>query len=175
MKPASFRVCPKSRTEFVIPVISAEDKRAIAKIGRYSGRVGEERHFQVVYRQIDGGSRRYASMPSLQGMRGALRRALASEIYDDLDIVNAFPTILLQECENQGLSMPRLRDYVDNRSEMMANMIAETGYAGISFKDRRDFDPSPCVSYKCSTIGDCPGAHTSGESLHAQERREAQS
>ena len=113
--------------------LPADVKNAITKMSRCGKIVGDEIHFAVNYRHGNDG-RQYASAPSLQRLRSSIRRALAGDKYIDLDIENAFPTILLQEMEGQGLSVPRLRQYVENRPAMIADMMSETGFTNIEFK-----------------------------------------
>lgn len=53
-----------------------------------------------------------------------VRNALAEGIYDDVDMVNAHPTILLQECKKYGWVCDKLNHYVLNREEVL-QQVAE--------------------------------------------------
>lgn len=62
--------------------------------------------------------RLYASL-GLSTFEKNVRNALAEGIYDDVDIVNAHPTILLQECKKYGWTCDKLKHYVDNREDVL--------------------------------------------------------
>src|SRR3990167_10402086 len=54
---------------------------------------------------------------SLQSLRKQIRHTIASDYYQDLDIKNCHPTILLAMCVRLGLDTPILKSYVDNRDK----------------------------------------------------------
>ena len=61
-------------------------------------------------------ARKYTTTSSLQGMGKRVRAALArAHGWCDVDIVNAFPTLLLVLLEQAGISCPALRLYVTDR------------------------------------------------------------
>jgi hypothetical protein len=48
--------------------------------------------------------------------------ALAKEYYDDLDIVNAHPTIMLKNCCDKGWTCGKLKFYVENRDDVLKDV-----------------------------------------------------
>lgn len=71
---------------------------------------------KVTYRQRGGKGRYFANHSySLQGMPRSIRHCIAGDIYRDMDIKNAHPVILMHMCEIEGLDVPQLKYYVNNR------------------------------------------------------------
>jgi len=58
----------------------------------------------------------------LQNLQKDIRAALTSELYWDIDMVNAQPTILKQYCEKNGFDCTLLKKYIDEREEMLSNL-----------------------------------------------------
>lgn len=56
---------------------------------------------------------------SLQGFSVGLRNKLAGGIYQDIDMENCHPVFLLQLCERNGWDAPELRNYVENREQVL--------------------------------------------------------
>ena len=54
------------------------------------------------------------------GLSKNLRELLAPQCYDEDDIVNAYPTIMLQVFMREGLSCPYLFRYVHEREDVFA-------------------------------------------------------
>lgn len=71
----------------------------------------------------------------LQGFPREIRNALAKGFYWDLDMVNAHPTILLQVCKNKGWMCTQLDNYVNNRSEVLNQII---DHYGCQMKDAKN-------------------------------------
>jgi hypothetical protein len=65
----------------------------------------------------------------LQGFERDIRNALAHGLYWDLDMVNAHPTILLQTCKNKGWSCNLLEHYVNNRQQVLNEIMQHYGCA----------------------------------------------
>lgn len=63
----------------------------------------------------------------LQGFSKDIRNALAAGLYWDVDMVNAHPTILSQLCEKKGWSCTGLKHYVDNRDQVIGDIMAHYG------------------------------------------------
>ena len=59
------------------------------------------------------------SVLSFQNMSKPLRQTLCSSIYWDVDMVNAFPTILSQYCKTQHIQCTVVDQYVANRDEII--------------------------------------------------------
>lgn len=60
----------------------------------------------------------------LYNIRREIRHTLASEFYEDVDIVNAHPLLLLQSLKRAGLEAPCLESYVTDRNEWL-DMVAK--------------------------------------------------
>lgn len=60
---------------------------------------------------------------SLQSLCREIRHTIAAEFYDDIDMVNAHPVILYQLCQKHDIECEKLRDYVENREERIAEVI----------------------------------------------------
>lgn len=58
----------------------------------------------------------------LQNLQKDIRAALTSELYWDIDMVNAQPTILKQYCEKNGFVCNLLKLYIDKREEILSNL-----------------------------------------------------
>jgi len=61
----------------------------------------------------------------LQSLQRDIRSALAMPYYWDIDMINAQPTLLVQICENNGLACEYLKQYIQNREELLTE-ICET-------------------------------------------------
>jgi hypothetical protein len=59
---------------------------------------------------------------SLSVFRRAVRHTLCEDIYIDIDIKNALPTILTSIAKQNEYPLPKLTHYVDNRSEMLQHV-----------------------------------------------------
>lgn len=56
---------------------------------------------------------------SLCSFRKAIRHTLAKDYYEDIDIKNCHPVILLQICQSNGIMTPNLQSYVEQRREIL--------------------------------------------------------
>jgi P4 family phage/plasmid primase-like protien len=75
---------------------------------------------KIKYSQLGGQGRMISrGVRGLQGMKRILRGTVSHMYYDDLDIVNCHPTILLQYCKLNNISSPTLEQYVENRDEII--------------------------------------------------------
>jgi hypothetical protein len=68
-------------------------------------------------------------------MRRELRHTLADNYYIDIDIVNCHPSILYQLCEKNKIICKRLKYYVNNRSEVIKQIILENDQLNLSEDD----------------------------------------
>lgn len=62
---------------------------------------------------------------SLQSICREIRHSIASEFYDDLDMVNAHPVILRFLCQEHKIDCDRLNDYIENRERHITDLIAD--------------------------------------------------
>ena len=72
---------------------------------------------------------------SLGQMRRPIRHFLCKDLYWDIDIINAHPTILLNLCEAWDYPHEQLKKYVKNRSDRIKVMIKTTGMTRDSCKE----------------------------------------
>ena len=63
--------------------------------------------------------RRYADNPSLQNLSNDIRGLLVDGIYNDYDMKNAQPTLLLYLCKKKKLVCNELEHYINNREECL--------------------------------------------------------
>lgn len=81
----------------------------------------------VTYRQRLNKGRFFANHSySLQGIARPIRHTVANKFYYDMDISNAHPVILLHMCSNDGLEVPHLKSYVNDRSNHL-RVLSELG------------------------------------------------
>jgi hypothetical protein len=66
--------------------------------------------------------------PSLQGIKREIRHMLCHLYYDDIDIVNAHPSFLLQYCEKNKIKCQHLKHYVENRDETISKWCEFNAY-----------------------------------------------
>jgi hypothetical protein len=59
---------------------------------------------------------------SLQSLPRKVRHTVASGAYTDVDMVNAFPVLLLHECRKAGIECPYLAHYVAQREDLLAEL-----------------------------------------------------
>jgi hypothetical protein len=80
----------------------------------YNGKIN------VKYRQADYGGR-FNSIKSLslQNLKRCIRHTISKDYYNDIDIVNAHPIILLYLCKENGFDCPNLEQYVNNREDIL--------------------------------------------------------
>lgn len=60
---------------------------------------------------------------SLQCLPREIRHTIAKEFYYDIDIVNCHPIILYQYCKKNNLETPELKKYIDNRDNILNEII----------------------------------------------------
>ena len=116
-------------------LFDARDKsqQALLKIlydGRMKGQLGGKR--VVTYRLSTstpgklGYGRYYGGDGSLETLEQDIRATLCSELYVDVDMVNAHPTIIVQYAKRYfNLEMPYLQSYVDDRGGFFKRMHDE--------------------------------------------------
>ena len=73
-----------------------------------------------------GYGRLYAvELGSLERIERTVRHSLCANLYWDIDMVNAHPTILSQLAAKHGVDMKNLTYYVENREKVLAHMVRE--------------------------------------------------
>lgn len=56
---------------------------------------------------------------SLQSLKKEIRHVLAKNYYHDIDMTNAQPVLILQYCEKRNIACEHLKNYVNNREEVL--------------------------------------------------------
>ena len=78
---------------------------------------------EVRYRQAAPGGRWYAiNGLSLQSMNRRLRHTICGSEYQDIDTVNAEPTIIQHLCRQNEFDCPHLDEYVKNREALLGSL-----------------------------------------------------
>ena len=60
---------------------------------------------------------------SLQNFKKGIRHTLAADIYEDIDMVNAGPSLIAQYCKKNNIKCPYLLDYNNNREKWLNDII----------------------------------------------------
>ena len=60
---------------------------------------------------------------SLQSLPREIRHTISKDFYYDIDIVNAHPEILYQYCKRHNLETPNLKEYIDNRQDILNDIM----------------------------------------------------
>lgn len=84
-------------------------------------KVTYQRHLSGISRfhnEVEGGLKL-----NYTNMQTEVRAALAHKIYHDLDFCNCHPTILVQECAKLGIVHNRLQHFVENRGELLQQLM----------------------------------------------------
>lgn len=90
----------------------------------------------VSYKQ-KGGAGRQIGYPGFQGMERELRHTLAADFYEDIDMVNAHPELLLQKCIKEGIEHGNLLYYVSHREECLKELTDR--YRKLSREDAKRY------------------------------------
>jgi hypothetical protein len=100
------------------------------------GRGREGVLYRVEYQQQDCAyGRMYARGVSLQCLNKVILHTIASDLYDDIDMVNAHPVIISQYMEKKGIDVPTLTAYVNEREQYLADFVQKTGLSKGECKD----------------------------------------
>ncbi len=90
----------------------------------------------VEYNQKDGHGRYLAKYAiSMQSMIRFARHTIASEIYNDIDVVNAHPVILTHMCDRRNIDYPILKEFVDYRDSIIASVMVQHSINRETVKD----------------------------------------
>lgn len=75
---------------------------------------------KVTYKQKGNNGRYFADKSlSLQCIKREIRQTICHEYYDDIDVVNAHPVILLYLCKKIKLKVPFLTTYIESRDKTL--------------------------------------------------------
>lgn len=113
--------------------------------------------FKVKYVQKEGVGRFQAEgSQSLQNMTRQIRHTIASEFYNDIDIVNCHPNLLVELCKTHHIEHTTLKKYCENRPKFLtdAGLSVETGkviFLSIMNGGSKEYlsieNPSPEIKY----------------------------
>jgi len=111
-----------------------EDSEERKGLVRYSAALNEAGELAVDYRYKSHGMGRLYPRDhrSLGTLKRELRGALCAGRYVDVDIKNAHPTILRQECERRGWPCAALAEYIDNREATLARISPDRDKAKVA-------------------------------------------
>jgi len=62
---------------------------------------------------------------SLQSLPREIRHTISKDFYYDIDIVNAHPEILYQYCKRHNLETPNLKEYIENRQDVLNEIMSK--------------------------------------------------
>lgn len=83
------------------------------------------RKMSYLYNSAQDIGRLYPSGSSLQYFNREIRYYLFNEYYEDVDLQNAHPTILLHYALSAGIKTPLLQEYIDNRNDFIEKINSE--------------------------------------------------
>lgn len=92
-------------------------KKFLREVVQTNGLIDREYRFQGSIPQ----GRIYVKGGGLQPIQHKLRAYIAGEYYYDFDMVNAHPRLLFWACKKYGFTAPILYDYINRRSEILAD------------------------------------------------------
>ena len=107
--------------------ISNDDKRAL-RLYKKARENGNE--VSVIYefgKKLTSGRIYPQKGRGLQSFPSAIRACLAQKYYWDIDMVNSQPVIMVAKCKQFGWPCPMLEEYVLNRADKLAELMAELG------------------------------------------------
>lgn len=118
------------------------DKTATkANVEKYLDASCGEAYANITYNQAKHSTGRYFAKgrvgtwsPSQQGMCREIRHTIARNIYDDIDIENAHPSLFSQFCTSRNIACPLLNQYVENRDAVREMICNETNNAKSTVK-----------------------------------------
>ena len=109
-------------------------KNILLKYFKYKKKKGNDITYGFVGKIKDG--RMFSKGDcSLQSLKKIIRHTLARDIYYDIDMKNAHPTILSQYCEKNEIPCPLLDEYVNDRDNVVNSLIKV--YPDVSFDDMK--------------------------------------
>jgi hypothetical protein len=85
-------------------------------------------HVKYIHSAVSNAGRKFAHRAEgLQSFSRAIRHTLADGLYQDIDIVNCHPVILVQYCEKKGYACNWIKDYVENRPARLEDLMTANG------------------------------------------------
>lgn len=87
------------------------------------------RTIMTAYKEAQYIDRMYSTRQTLQPMQREFRDLLTCDIYDDVDIVNSGPSIMLIYAMKHGLKCDKLKEYVEDREGVFKQMGMLKSYA----------------------------------------------
>lgn len=100
-------------------IVIKKDKPIETILRKYYKKIDSKGNVKVSYKQSNEGRYFAEGSLSLQSIKRQIRQTICHEYYDDIDMVNAHPVILLHLCKKYNIETPVLKEYVDNRSSCL--------------------------------------------------------
>lgn len=104
-----------------------------AIIGQYlqlstvdSQRIGQVKvnyHYSHLHEEDHQGRQFAFKALSLQSFSKYIRHTITKDLYHDIDVINAHPSILVQYCQKHQIECPQLTYYVEHRDECFAELM----------------------------------------------------
>ena len=113
-----------------------QDEGEYKKLKRYKHLIQNEKHIIYHHSKNHNLGRVFSKNAlSLQSFRRKIRWYLAHDKYTDIDMVNAYPTILLQLCKNnfKPKEYKHLQKYVENRNAILNKLKCDRAKAKMLF------------------------------------------
>lgn len=105
------------------PPRTHDPKYSISCIVKLLASANSDGSNKVTYYRANNCGRYFArDNASLQSLLREVRNAIAHRIYDDVDIVNCQPSLLLQFCDRNGIVFPSLRKYCNERDAVLSEL-----------------------------------------------------
>jgi hypothetical protein len=134
-----YEICDRTAMEWVVnhfdalhPDLKPPDAQNLFDMCKAYLRDAKGKSLQVQYLPARGKpahvGRLYAAHGlGMQALEKEVRHTIARDLYHDVDMVNAQPTILVQFCEKHGIPCPSLTDYVQNRDIRLGELMEGRG------------------------------------------------
>lgn len=97
---------------------------------KYRALAGPSGVLTATYKRPEGYGRLFAvAQMSMQSMLREARNAIAHQLYDDVDIANCQPSLLMQFCERRNIECPLLKGYCADRDAVLSSLSADRAAA----------------------------------------------
>ena len=97
--------------------------RACKQIAEHGGKVERK----IEWKSPKQFGRRYTVGGSLQGLKKVVRGVLSNGLTTDVDIKMCHQMILLKICQDRKIKCDKLKYYIKNREEVLADMYSTDG------------------------------------------------
>ncbi len=157
----------------------AKDYSTTIKLAKKYLKYSRHGEHLTTYRQTNGKGRWFAcGSLGLQEIAKPIRQTIAADFYDDVDIKNCHPTILLYLCNQNDIVCPKLKEYVIHRDDFLVSDFRSSSTMKHIYitllnggkKDYKDLDDEGGVSDHMRGFKDeCARIHTKFSELKQSE------